>query len=398
MTGDRRAVADEVGRSLGVDRVYAECTPSGKVDVVRALRAEPGLQPIVMIGDGINDAPALALADVGIAMGAAGATVASETADAVILVDEVDRVGDAVRIGRRSLGIARQSVLVGMLLSTVAMGFAAAGLITPVAGALLQEGIDVAVILNALGPSAGKGRRRPRSSPHRDCAVPRMALGARRGRLEPMQTGSQEERVMKKFFEMGGVIAGSLLVVFAIGAIAMGVVGRHEVRQNIAREAIVGTPDMTPSAIKGEVEKAGLKNITLPTCNVANEAINTGPEAKCFADYMRIHTLEATGGLTYSQMGRYLDKAGKPTNDGAAAAVDPKTQRPVENLARNIWVTETALTTALNTSFFAERVALFSIVVGVALLLTGIGFLVLAYLGVLKARESVARRVTVPTT
>ena len=192
---------------------------------------------------------------------------------------------------------------------------------------------------------------------------------------------------MKRFFEMGGVIAGTLLVVFAIGAIAIGVAGRHEVRQNIAREAIVGSPDMTPAAIKTEAAKAGLKNVTLPTCSVANEPINTGDESKCFASYMRIHTLEATGGLTYAQMGRFLDKNGKQTNDENAAAVDPKTKRPVENLARNVWVTETALTTALNTSFFAERVALFSIVMGIALLLTGIGFLVLAYLGVLKRRE-----------
>jgi hypothetical protein len=194
---------------------------------------------------------------------------------------------------------------------------------------------------------------------------------------------------MKKFFELGGVIAGALLVVFAIGAIAIGVVGRNEVRQNVAREGIVGSPDMTPAAIKGEAAKAGLKNVSFPTCSVANEPINTGAEAKCFASYMRIHTLEATGGLTYSQMGRFLDKNGKQTNDSALAAVDPKTKQPVENLARNIWVTETALTTALNTSFFAERVALFSIVVGIALLLTGIGFLVIAYLGLLKSREPV---------
>jgi hypothetical protein len=201
---------------------------------------------------------------------------------------------------------------------------------------------------------------------------------------------------MKKFFEMGGVIAGALLVVFAIGAIAMGVLGRSEVHKSVALEAIVGSADMTPTAIKEEAAKAGLKNIALPTCSVANETISTGAEAKCFASYMRIHTLEATGGLTYSQMGRFLDKNGKQTNDSAAAAIDPKTQRPVENLARNIWVTETALTTALNTSFFAERVALFSIVMGIALLLTGIGFLVLAYLGVLKSREPVTGHAHVP--
>ena len=150
VTGDKGAVADRVGAVLGVDRVYAEQTPDEKLAVVRALKARRDLRSIVMVGDGINDAPALALADVGVAMGSAGATVSSETADAVVLVDRVDRVADAVRISRRALHIARQSVLLGMGASLVAMAFAAAGYLPPVAGALLQEGIDVAVILNAL--------------------------------------------------------------------------------------------------------------------------------------------------------------------------------------------------------------------------------------------------------
>jgi heavy metal translocating P-type ATPase len=149
-TGDRAEAAEEISRRLGIDRVYARQGPADKVALVRALQASPETSPVVMVGDGINDAPALAAADVGIAMGSAGATVASETADAVVLVDRVDRVADAIHFGRRSLAIARQSVLAGMGLSLVAMVVAAFGLIPPVFGAILQEGIDVAVIANAL--------------------------------------------------------------------------------------------------------------------------------------------------------------------------------------------------------------------------------------------------------
>src|SRR4029077_20755843 len=113
---------------------------------------------------------------------------------------------------------------------------------------------------------------------------------------------------------------------------------------------------MTPSAIKTEAQQAGLTNVDLPTCSVAGEAVNTGKEAKCFASYMRIHTLLATGGQTYSQMGQYLDANGNQTSDTAKAAKDPKTGKPVPNQARDVWVTYTALSTALNTSYFAETV------------------------------------------
>ena len=150
ISGDRRSVAERVGRELGVDRVYADQSPEEKLEVVRRVAADPDLRPVIMVGDGINDAPALAIADLGIAMGAAGATVSSETADAVITVDRVDRVADAVHIGRRALRIARQSVLVGMGLSIAAMGVAALGYLPPLAGALFQEAVDLAVILNAL--------------------------------------------------------------------------------------------------------------------------------------------------------------------------------------------------------------------------------------------------------
>jgi len=149
-SGDRRSVAERVGRELGLDRVYAELSPEEKLQIVRRISQDQQLRKVVMVGDGVNDAPALALADVGIAMGAAGATVSAETADAVITVDRIDRVADAVHAGRRSLYIAGQSVAAGMGMSLVAMVVAAFGYLPPVAGALLQEGIDVAVILNAL--------------------------------------------------------------------------------------------------------------------------------------------------------------------------------------------------------------------------------------------------------
>jgi len=145
-TGDRLEVAQAVAASVGIDRVYAGLEPEDKLALVR----DAGERPVVMVGDGVNDAPALALADVGVAMGAAGATASAEAADAVIVVDRLDRLVEAMRLSARALRIARQSVLVGMGLSLAAMVVAAAGHLPPLAGAILQEGIDVAVILNAL--------------------------------------------------------------------------------------------------------------------------------------------------------------------------------------------------------------------------------------------------------
>ncbi len=154
-TGDGSEVGEQIGGALGVDRVYVDQSPADKLELVKSFRARPELRPVVMVGDGVNDAPALALADVGIAIAASGGTISSETADAVVVVDRIDRVADVLRIGRRSLAIARQSVLVGIALSLVAMAFAAFGFLEPVAGALLQEAIDVAVIANALRALGG---------------------------------------------------------------------------------------------------------------------------------------------------------------------------------------------------------------------------------------------------
>jgi heavy metal translocating P-type ATPase len=149
ITGDEESVAREVAARVGVDEVHAGQSPQDKLGLVRDVAAR-GDGGVIMVGDGVNDAPALALADVGIAMGSAGATASSQAADAVIAVDRIDRVAEAVEIGRRSLRIARQSVLVGIGLSSLAMVAAALGYLPPLAGALLQEVIDVAVILNAL--------------------------------------------------------------------------------------------------------------------------------------------------------------------------------------------------------------------------------------------------------
>ncbi len=157
VSGDRAASAEAIGRALGLDAVRADLTPEGKIAVVRA---EHAAGPTLMVGDGINDAPALAAADVGVAMGARGAAAAAEAADVVLLVDRLDALAAAVGSARRARAIALQSIAVGMGLSALAMLAAAFGYLPPVFGALLQEAIDVVVILNALrvlrGP-AGPG-------------------------------------------------------------------------------------------------------------------------------------------------------------------------------------------------------------------------------------------------
>lgn len=193
---------------------------------------------------------------------------------------------------------------------------------------------------------------------------------------------------MRRVFEYGGFIAAVGLIAFGIGAVTMGWNARGTVHDTLAQEHIVGTPDMTPAGITTEAKQAGLNVATLiiPSESVANLPINSGDRAHTFAGYMRIHALEATGGLTYAQMPRYATADGKGTND-AAQAVKVNGQ-PQDNGARSVWVTETALGTALQSSYMASQLALFAIVTGVALLLTGIGFGVLAAGGALRNRES----------
>jgi len=208
---------------------------------------------------------------------------------------------------------------------------------------------------------------------------------------------------MTRYLRYGGMAASAILIAFGVASVVMGFAGRHTVRSNLAAEKIVGTPDMTPAKIAGEAKAANLKNVSLPSCSVAGKAIDNGSRARCFAQYMRIHALESTGGQVYAQMPQYLDAKGNPTENVKEAAIDPKTKQPVANGKRNLWVTETALTTALNTSFFAEQVALFTVVMGIAMLLTGIGLLIVA-LGLLSrgapetepTRERAAPREAVP--
>jgi hypothetical protein len=172
---------------------------------------------------------------------------------------------------------------------------------------------------------------------------------------------------MRKWFAYGGIAASVVLIAFGIGAIVIGVAGYNDVRDEIAVQNITAGDDAA-ELTNGRLEPGQL--------------ISTGAQARAFADIMEAHTLEATEGKRYAEMGRFLTPSGEDTSDEALAA---KTEdgRPVENGLRNMWVTETALTTALNTSYFAERVAYFSIVMGAALLLTGIGFLVLTMGGAL---------------
>jgi hypothetical protein len=223
---------------------------------------------------------------------------------------------------------------------------------------------------------------------------------------------------MRKIFEIGGLVAAVVLIGFGVIAIAMGIGGRSTVQDSLKQEQIIGTPDMTPSAIAAEVtadraaqsklvarmKAAGItvtpSEIKTPTCSVAGETVGSGASARCFAEYMRIHTVAASGGLVYSQMGRFQATSSAPlkatdgvggTNDPKFAVVDPASKQPVDNARRNTWVTYTALTTALNSSYMASQLALFGIVVGFALLLSGIGFAVLAIGGALRNPNTVIR-------
>ena len=182
-----------------------------------------------------------------------------------------------------------------------------------------------------------------------------------------MQNPASPRRAVK----LAGLAAALILIAFGTAAVVKGVDGHSTVHDSLALEAVTGEEDMTPSVIAGKVKAAGLKAVDLPTCSVEGKAITNGTDARCFAQYMRADALLATGGKTYAQMPRYASKDGKGTDDLAAAIKFPNGVG-MPNPARNVWITETALTTALNTSYMAEQISLFGIAVGGAFLLVGL--------------------------
>ena len=217
---------------------------------------------------------------------------------------------------------------------------------------------------------------------------------------------------MQKVLRIGGYVSGVVLIVFGAVALALGIWGGHTVNKNLSNEFIVGTPDMTTSGIQPEVaaikadqqkiaaaqkkakippsQQTVFTTVDAPSCSVAGKSVDTGPRAACFASYMRIHALGSSNGLTSAQMGQYAAKPDAPvqftdfnggTNDTKYAQTDATTGQPISNGARNVWVSETALTGSLYLAFASAGLSIFAIVVGVALLLAGIGFLILAASG-----------------
>jgi hypothetical protein len=232
---------------------------------------------------------------------------------------------------------------------------------------------------------------------------------------------------MRKVLEIGGIVAGVILIAFGIAAIVLAINGRNTVSSELKDQQITGTPDMASdsAAIKGEVAaitasqkalvakfKAASETftpttVTIPGCSVAGKRVEDGTSARCFAQYMFIHAMGATGGLVYSQMGRYPAKPGTPFKytDGAGgispsaspaivakyAVTNPVTKQPADNGLRSVWIDQVALSTALNASYMADQLGLFGLVVGIALLLAGFGFGILALLGALRNPDSLIK-------
>ena len=232
---------------------------------------------------------------------------------------------------------------------------------------------------------------------------------------------------MRKLLEIGGIVAAVVLIAFGIAAIVLAVQGNNTVNSELKDQQITGTPDMASSsrAIKGEAKVITASQnalvakfkavgesftptpVTIPSCSVAGKRVEEGSSARCFAQYMFIHAMGATNGLVYSQMGRYPAKPGTPFkytdgNGGVSpsaspatiakyAVTNPVTGQPADNGARSIWIDQVALSTALNSSYMASQLSLFGLVVGIALLLSGIGFGILAVGGALRSSSGMVK-------
>jgi len=190
---------------------------------------------------------------------------------------------------------------------------------------------------------------------------------------------------------LAALVTAAVLIVFGVVSAAQGVIGHSTVGDALSQEKIVGTPTMTPSAIAEEAGKRGVNGLDLPSCTVAGKSITSGADARCFAEYMRVDALLATGGKTYAQMPRFASKDGKGTNVEAEAIKLPNGVG-LPNPARNVWITETALSTALNTSYMAAQISLFGIAVGGAFLLVGVAIGGFALAGLKLPAPALARR------
>jgi hypothetical protein len=232
---------------------------------------------------------------------------------------------------------------------------------------------------------------------------------------------------MRKVLEIGGIVAAVVLIAFGVAAIVLAVQGNNTVNSELKDQQITGTPDMASdsAAIKGEVaainasqqklvakfkaagETFTPSTVSVPGCSVAGQRVDDGNKARCFAQYMFIHAMGATNGLVYSQMGRYPAKPSTPFkytdgNGGISpsaspaiiaqyAVTNPVTKQPADNGARTVWIDQVALSTALNSSYMASQLSLFGLVVGIALLLSGIGFGILAVGGALRSSSGMVK-------
>jgi len=292
LTGDRRDVAETIGALVGVDQVLAEQQPQDKLAAIKSSRLSGST---IMVGDGINDAPALAAADVGVAMGARGAAASSEAAGVVLLVDRLDRLAEALKIAHRSRAIAVESVIAGMGLSVAAMGFAAFGFLPPLAGAVLQEAIDVAVILNALRVLRGRWMR-----PGRGTLTPAelAALKSEHDELMPIleQVRSTADRlevlpldkVQGELADLNDVLQKRLIP--------------HEERDDaqiypgVAR--LIGGDDPMAAMSRSHRE---IRHLSRSLQRVSSDLGPEGPDPRTLAEILRLHGLDAILRLHFAQ-------------------------------------------------------------------------------------------------